>query len=113
MDQFKEITSEELKGWMDKDKEFILIDVLSKESYNNRHLPGALNVPFGDANFIINVGDIAPSIETPIVVYCSSFDCQASPSAAGKLVDEGYENVYDFSGGLADWQDSGYTFEGE
>jgi len=111
MEEFKEITRDELKKWMDKEKEFVLIDVLGTVSYEGRHLPGAKDIGSGDKSFTDIADELAPDKDKPVVVYCSSFDCQASPTAASKLVEAGYTNVYDFSGGLADWQDGGYEFE--
>lgn len=110
MEEFKDITHEELKEWIDKDKEFTLIDVLDPESYEVRHLPGAVNVNLR-GNFIARVEELMPEKDSPVVVYCASFSCQASPSAASELVDAGYTNVYDFVGGIEDWDDAGYLFE--
>ena len=52
-------------------------------------------------------------MKKPVVVYCSSFTCQFSPLAAHKMAEMGYTEVYDFEGGLADWQEAEYPFEGE
>lgn len=38
-----------------------------------------------------------------IVVYCSSFECDASRQAAEKLDHAGFEAVYDYEGGTRDW----------
>ena len=105
----KTIKAEELKKKIDDGDDFILIDVLSAESYEGRHLPKAIN---------ITVDNIEKSSETEltdknkeIVVYCASATCQASPSAAKKLEELGYTNVVDFEDGLAGWQDAGFEFE--
>jgi len=113
MENYKKITREELKKWIDEKKDFVLIDVLTGASYEGRHLPNAKNVSVGDTEFLEKVEKLVSGKEKIVVVYCSSFGCQASPRAAGALADAGYTNVYDFKGGLADWQDAGYLFEGE
>jgi len=114
MENYKEITREELKKWMDEKKEFLLIDVLSQESYEAKHLPGAKHAAVrGEENFLKKAADIASTKDAVIVIYCASFTCQLSPLAASTLADDGYTNVYDFKGGLADWQDAEYPFEGE
>ena len=87
MEEFKELTREELKKWMDEEKDFVLIDVLGTTSYEGRHLPGAKDIGSGDKDFTEVVEELAPDKDKPVVVYCSSFSCQASPAAAGKLVD--------------------------
>ena len=113
MEKFKDITHEELKKWIDDKKDFVLIDVLSKDSYEGRHLPGAKNSAVGEIDFLEKVKNLVANKESIVVVYCASFTCQLSPLAASRLVESGYTNVYDFRGGLADWQDTGYSFEGE
>jgi len=113
MENFKNITREELKKWADEKKDFALIDVLSQGSYKGRHLPGAKNAAVSETDFLEKVEKLVPAKETVVVVYCASFTCQSSPRAASLLSEAGYTNVYDFKGGLADWQDAGYPFEGE
>lgn len=113
MKDFKTITREELKEWIDQDKDFVLIDVLSEGSYETRHLPGAVNADVSKSDFHEKVDKLAPDMEKPVVVYCASFNCQLSPTAANKLTEMGYTKVYDFEGGLADWLDAGYDIEGK
>ncbi len=113
MENFKTITREELKKWMDEKKEFVLIDVLAPASYDGRHLPNAKNAFVKESDFLEKVEEIVPNKDNVVVVYCASFTCQLSPRAARMLADAGYTNVYDFKGGLADWQDAGYPFEGD
>ncbi len=114
MENFKEVKREELKKWLDEKKDFVLIDVLSQGSYEGRHLPGALHAGVHEDGFLEKVSQLMPDDkDKTVVVYCSSFTCQASPTAAGALVKAGYTDVYDFKGGLADWQDAKYPFEEE
>jgi rhodanese-related sulfurtransferase len=41
----REINAEELKRKMDNKEEFVLIEVLLPELYDQWHLPGAMNIP--------------------------------------------------------------------
>jgi rhodanese-related sulfurtransferase len=50
--------------------------------------------------------------EDLIVVYCASFECQASTGAAEKLMDLGYKNVLDYKGGLKDYKEANLPLEG-
>ena len=113
MENFKIIQREELKKWIDEKKDFVLIDVLSQGSYEGRHLPNAKHADLSDSDFLEKVEKLVPIKETVIVVYCASFTCRLSPHAASKLVEASYTSVYNFKGGLADWQDAGYSFDGE
>ncbi|MEX2054403.1 MAG: rhodanese-like domain-containing protein [Candidatus Colwellbacteria bacterium] len=108
---FETIDRDRLRGWMNNKKDFVLIDVLGSKSYEDKHLPGAINIPSDTKSFIKEVEKVVLEKNALVVVYCSSFDCQASPKAADKLAKTGYVNVYDFDGGLADWSDAGFPFE--
>ena len=113
MENFKQLTREELKKWIDEKKDFVLIDVLSRGSYEGRHLPNAKHASVSETDFLEKVEKFAPNKETVVVVYCASFTCQLSPRGASKLAEAGYTNVHDFKGGLADWQDAGYPFSAQ
>jgi rhodanese-related sulfurtransferase len=105
------LTREQLKAMLEARERFTLIDVRSAESYQAEHIPGAINMP---ANEIEAVAPGRLALDEQIVVYCASFECIASPTAAAALEDLGYSNVADFEGGLADWKEAGYpTMSGE
>ena len=113
MQKYFIITREALKKKMEQESDFVLIDVLGKTSYAKRYLPGAISIDAHDDDFIEEVKKQVPDKDKEIIVYCSSFSCQLSPTTASKLVDAGYTNVVDFEGGLQDWEDAGYAFENE
>lgn len=109
----KIITTEELKKELDNKKSFYLIDVLMKNSFEARHIPGAKNVPYG-TDFIKQFAEeINASKDAEIIVYCASSGCQLSVMAAVALEKAGYSNVRHYKDGLAGWQNAGYKFEGE
>lgn len=105
----KAIKKEQLKEWLDKDQVH-LIEVLSEEQYDEMHIKGAINIPLKrigkEAREKFDKGDT-------IVVYCSDHECQSSPSAAKKLEDLGFNNVYDYEGGKKEWKEAGLPMEGE
>ena len=113
MENVKELTTEELKKWIDEGQDFVLLDVLAPASYEARHIPTAKSAPVGDPDFMEKAQALIPSKETPVAAYCSSAQCGASPRAAGMLADAGYTNIYHYKDGLAGWQNAGYSFEGE
>ncbi|MFB3883291.1 MAG: rhodanese-like domain-containing protein [Armatimonadota bacterium] len=102
------LTREQLKAMIEAKEEFVLVDVRFAESYEAEHLPGAINMPVNE------IEALAPgrlALDARIVVYCASFQCTASPTAAAALEGLGYRNVADFEGGLADWKEAGYPTE--
>ncbi|MEX2515157.1 MAG: rhodanese-like domain-containing protein [Candidatus Paceibacterota bacterium] len=113
MENFDTITHEDLKAKFDGDEDFVLIDVLAPMSYQRAHLPGAINIDVHEDDFVEKVEAEIADKSQEIIVYCASFECGASPTAAGKLADAGYENVIDYEGGLKDWAENGHDLEGE
>jgi rhodanese-related sulfurtransferase len=99
------LTREQLKAMIDAKERFTLIDVRSAESYRVEHLPGAINMPVDEIE-VTAPGRLG--LDDQIVVYCATFECQASPTAAATLEDLGYRNVADFEGGIADWMEAQY-----
>ena len=78
-----------------------IIDVRSSTEYNLAHIPSALNIHTGYLEK--NLNNI--SIDEKLVVYCTSGD--RSAIAASFLVKNGYKNVFNLSGGINSWIQSG------
>jgi len=109
----KTITAQELKQKIDNKEDFILVDALSENSYDMRHIPGAVNIPNGSdflSQFEEKIG--APK-DKEIITYCSSATCMASVQAAETLEKTGYTNVGHYKDGIAGWQQASYEFEEE
>jgi len=106
----KTINAEELKKKVDAGEDFVLVDVLGKESYEGKHIPTSINIPVDEIEN--RAFSELPDKNKEIVVYCASTDCHASPRAAKKLEELGYTNVADFEAGIAGWQEAGYEFKG-
>jgi rhodanese-related sulfurtransferase len=109
----KVITTEELKKKIDEGGDFYLVDVLSANSYEARHVPGAKNVPNGPEFLVQFEEQNKVAKDAEIIVYCASATCMASVQAADTLEKAGYTNVAHYKEGLAGWQNAGYKFEGE
>lgn len=100
----KTMTAEQLAARLEGREPVRLIDVLSREHYDTVHLPEAENLPLDE------LADLAPERlgrDETVVVYCSNFDCSKSPKAAAVLEELGYQDVYDFEGGIAEWRKGG------
>ena len=81
----------------------LLVDVRSLMEYNQGHIDGAINI---DVQDILNMTDSLVyenaniSKDKKIIVYCRSGS--RSSSAASKLIELGYKNVYDL-GSIDNW----------
>ncbi len=108
--EMRSISTEELKEKIETSAPFALVEVLQPKDYESGHIPLAINIPLND-EFEDSVRSALPDKEQPIVVYCASTSCDASPKAAKKLEDLGYTKVMDYEGGKKDWTEAGLRLE--
>lgn len=102
----KTLTRTELKRMNELEHEdFVLINVLPRDTFKEEHIRTSVNVPHEDDDFTEIVERIAGGKDRKIVVYCANFDCDASPKAAKKLEEAGFTRVYDYEGGTKDWME--------
>ncbi|MDT7888450.1 MAG: rhodanese-like domain-containing protein [Desulfurococcales archaeon] len=85
----------------------LIIDVREQKSYAKEHIKGAINIPASEIDKKISE---IPA-DKPVIVYCSSYSCTASLTAAKKLSELGRTNVYRFVGGLLEWKTAGLPTE--
>lgn len=82
-------------------KDVVKVNVLPAHAHTKEHIPGSVNIPVDDLEEL--APKVLPDKSQHVVVYCANKDCSASPKAAQKLDEMGYENVYDFEDGLEGW----------
>ena len=95
---YTQISMEEAVSMMEKETDYIILDVRTPEEYAEKHIPDAINIP----NDVIGTEEIAelPDKDQLILVYCRSGN--RSKQTSEKLVALGYTNIYEF-GGINDW----------
>lgn len=119
------VTTEELKKWIDDDKDMIIVDTMPLEaSYEKAHVPGALQFLFPipemkeweaketDGKSIDDFKDMLGSkMDKPIVIYCGFVKCTRSHNGAMWAKKLGYTNVYRYPGGIFAWKGAKYPVE--
>ncbi|MDY5485076.1 MAG: rhodanese-like domain-containing protein, partial [Clostridium sp.] len=103
---YRQISMQEAVSIMETEDNYIILDVRTKEEYQEKHIPGAVNIP----NETIGTEEIPelPEKDQQILVYCRSGN--RSKQAAKKLAALGYTNIIEF-GGINDW--TGDTVSGD
>lgn len=105
------ITTEELKRMKERKENLPLVNVLDAEQYRAAHIPGSVNIPVDDTSFLAKTESLVGDKQSPVVVYCASQECPASPKAAKLLDEAGYKTVYDYEGGTEAWRQAGQPVE--
>lgn len=99
---YKNIDTKMLKSYLDSDRDFFLLDVHIPEQ---EHIMGTDEfIPF---NELASYKSRLPKDKNAeIVVYCRSGSM--SQTASQDLIDMGYTNVKNLSGGIKAWKAAGY-----
>ena len=95
---YRQITMQEAVEMMEKEENYVILDVRTHEEFAAGHIPGAIVIP----NETIGTEEISqlPDKDQLIMVYCRSGN--RSKQASDKLVKLGYTNIVEF-GGIIDW----------
>lgn len=96
---YNHISQSEAKEMMDNTKDYAIVDVRTKEEYEEGHIKNAINIP--NETISDNVSDVLKDKTQVILVYCRSGN--RSKQASSKLAKLGYTNIYEF-GGINTWE---------
>tara|TARA_B100001059_G_scaffold139928_1_gene140070 strand:+ start:1017 stop:1406 length:390 start_codon:yes stop_codon:yes gene_type:complete len=95
---FKNISSNELEVLINEN-DVKLIDVRRPSEFNSGHIENAINIDYYGGNFSKIFDNLDKS--QAIVLYCKSG--RRSSKSAVKLVEKGFNNVYNLNGGFEVW----------
>lgn len=87
-------------------QDFVLMDVRAPSYYEEKHVPGAINMPHGK---IVERTMRAWPADTVFVVYCAGPHCNGANRAAIRLARLG-RPVKEMIGGITGWHDEGFSF---
>lgn len=107
VEAIKEISLNEMEHMM-AGKAIVLIDARTSLFYDIGHIPSAFNLPRSEfsAKYKAFLKHKHFTKVTPVIVYCSSSECDDSLVVAKWLTLLGYSNVAVFRGGWREWDDS-------
>lgn len=103
--EVQNISPEHTKELMDKSKDVFVLDVRTKEEYDEVHLKGACLIPIQELEQ--NLGKIPK--DKKVIVHCASG--KRSARACEMLKDKGLKELYNLEGGIRQWQAEGYPVE--
>lgn len=100
---YKNVSPNELNTML-KNKDFVFVNV---------HIPFAgdiantdLSIPYDQISASENLSQLPADKNAKIVLYCRSG--RMSQIAAEKLVSIGYTNIWNLTGGMAEWERAGF-----
>jgi rhodanese-related sulfurtransferase len=90
-----------------EDPSTVIFDARIPEHYEAGHLPGARNLPVGEADQRLGAFASLLTPETPVLVYCGGSDCLDALELALKLREYGFQDLTLYPGGYAEWTEYG------
>jgi rhodanese-related sulfurtransferase len=98
-----DISIEDLEQAM-KDRRVAIIDVNGATSFQNGHIPGAINFAEGKDNL---KKSLPPQKDTLVVAYCGGPSCRAYQRGIEAAAELGYINLRHLSAGISGWKKAG------
>ncbi len=80
-----------------------LVDVRTPEEYEEGYIENAQNIDYQSPTFDEDIKKLDKS--KPVILYCKSG--KRSAKCAKKLIEAGFEQIYDLEGGITEWQYKG------
>jgi rhodanese-related sulfurtransferase len=103
-----EVDSWDLFEALKNGEKVIVLDARSKESFENEHIPGAINIPH---RIMTSETTAHLDEEYLYVTYCDGIGCNASTKAALNMTVLGFR-VKELIGGIDWWKRDKYETEG-
>jgi len=105
--KLKTLNIEEWKNLYDYNKDYVILDVRTKEEFDSGHIKGAINIDFYNSNFKEELNKLDKNKK--YLIYCRS---GARSYNTLKLM-EGLKfiEVYNLNGGILAWSNSGFKLE--
>jgi rhodanese-related sulfurtransferase/ABC-type phosphate/phosphonate transport system substrate-binding protein len=103
-----------------RDKGVPVIDVRIDKEYHEKHIRGAILIPYGekslkdvafDASADTWAGPAKLDPEKPVIFQCNGPECWKSYKAATVALAKGFKKVYWFRGGFPEWESRGLPVE--
>lgn len=89
----------------------IFVDARSMLNFEEGHIKGAVSLPVGQFDLMIEEFKQKYARSQPIVTYCSGRTCDDSHHLAQLLFEHGFDNILVFIDGYPVWEAEGYPIE--
>ena len=104
-----EVTVADVKAKLDRNENFLLIDVREDNEWEKDHLPQAIHM--GKGVIERDIEQRVPALNAPMVLYCGGGF--RSALTADNLQRMGYTNVLSMDGGIREWREKAYPLTRE
>ncbi len=99
--KYKELTPQEVTQLMNQ-QDALVLDIRETHEYNGGHILDSVHIPQSAVEK--RLGEIEAYRERPVIVNCKTGT--RATGVCGKLVKNGFAEVYNLKGGMAEWENS-------
>ena len=100
----REVSIDDVKSRLDRNEQFLLVDVREESEFAADHLPGAIHL--GKGIIERDIEGRVPDPTTPMVLYCGGGF--RSALAADNLRKMGYTHALSMAGGIRGWRERAF-----
>jgi len=104
----REVTAEEIWRGIDRNTEFVLIDIRPGDGYDAEHIRGAVSLPLSEINDETLAKLVRNKFES-VFFYGDDEKKMDVFLAATEAAHLGYKKIYMYSMGLSDWKNRGFA----
>ncbi|MFA5894527.1 MAG: rhodanese-like domain-containing protein [Candidatus Shapirobacteria bacterium] len=105
--QIPEIKPKEMYESITRGEEVIILDVRTKEEFDEGYIKGAINLPID--NLMEELAKTLPDKQAKIYVYCHSG--VRSEASVKYMMKQGYSQVINMTDGIAQWESDNLPIE--
>lgn len=107
---YKVVSSEELKAMLEsRTQGLVVIDARTSKEYRKSHIKGAINIPVEALEK--NAALLNVPRDAKLIFYCNGIKCGKSKKSANIAMEQGYEDVSVYEGGMPVWEEKGYPLD--
>ena len=100
------VSAEELIVLVESTPNLVILDARKKSDYRKGFIEGAISLPNTETN-AKRLAKYIKNKNSPILFYCNGVKCGRSVKAAHIAIEEGYNKIYWFRGGMEEWEAKG------
>ena len=94
-----------VKALRETGQKFRMVCVLTPDWFHGKLIEGSEWIP--QDKLEQEAPKAFPNKDELIIVYCASYDCPQSTKGTKTLMQMGYKNVFDYRGGIKEWEEHG------
>ena len=94
-----------VKALRETGQKFRMICVLTPDWFHGKLIEGSEWIPWDKLQQ--EAPKVLPNKDELIIVYCANYECPQSSKGTRILMDLGYKHVFDFKGGIKEWEENG------